>query len=181
VSASFFRAALIAFALTLAGMGGVGLVAARFLAPAAPLPRFITDTFEFTLAPAWGCDLDETEYVCWKGKPPYEAIAIIALKRRGPQDNLAAYEEHLSTPQPRESGQLSTIRSVKHRTLADYEWIEAVHEASEVRNYVTVYLATATSHVGVVATFSFHRDYEQVVRKEMDVMMSSLKIHQQGP
>ena len=42
--------------------------------------------------------------MCWKGKPPHEAIAIIAMKRRGPEDNLAAYKEHLSRPKPDEDG-----------------------------------------------------------------------------
>jgi hypothetical protein len=176
----FFAALGKAFVLTLAALGAAGWLAAQFLAPAAPLPRFITDTFEFNLAPGWGCDLDETEYVCWKGKPPHEAIAIIALKRRGPQDNLAAYEDHLRTPRTDQDGTVATIRSVEHRTLAGYEWIEAIHESSEVRNYITIYLATVTSQVGALATFSFHRNYEQAVRKEMEIMMGSLKIHQQG-
>jgi hypothetical protein len=179
VSAPFVAAAVVAFVATLAVMGVVGFVAAQLLAPPPPLPRFVSDTFEFTLAPAWTCDLDETEYVCWKGKPPHEALAIVAMKRRSREDNLAAYEKHLSAPQRGNDGALSTIRSVKRRPLAGHEWIEAVHEASEVRNYVTIYLAAATSHVGVVATFSFHKDYEQAVRRDMEIMMSSLKIHQQ--
>jgi hypothetical protein len=37
-----------------------------------------------------------------------------------------------------------------------------------------------TSQVGMLATFSFHRDYEQAVRRDIDHMMSSLKIHQQA-
>ena len=147
MTAPFFAAAALAFVLTLAGLGGMGLVAAQFLAPPAPLPRFIADTFEFTLAPAWACDLEETEYVCWKGKPPHEVIAVIAMKRRGPQDNLAAYEEHLRTPQPGQDGAPSMIRSVERRKLAGYEWVEAVHVSSEIRNYITIYLATATSQV----------------------------------
>jgi hypothetical protein len=180
MNAPFFTSASLAFVLTLAGLGGMGLVAARFLAPSPPLPRFIADTFEFTLAPGWACDLEETEYVCWKGKPPHEAIAVIAMKRRGPQDNPAAYEEHLSTPQPGQNGALSTIRRVERRKLAGYEWVQAIHVSSEIRNYITIYLATATSQVGVLATFSMHKDYEEAGRREMDIMMSSLKIHQQG-
>jgi hypothetical protein len=179
MTSPFFAAAALAFAAMLAGLGGIGLVAARFIAPSEPLPRFIADTFEFTLAPAWECDLEETEYVCSKGKPPHEAIAIIAMKRRGPNDNLEAYKDHLSKPQDQD-GTPSTIRTVTRRTLAGYEWIEAVHVSSEVRNYITIYLATVTSQVGVLATFSVHRDHEETGRREMDMMMSSLKIHQQG-
>jgi hypothetical protein len=173
-----FAAAFLSFVLTLVGLGGMGLVAGRFIAPPPPPPRFIADTFEFTLAPGWVCDLEETEYVCWKGKPPHEAIAIIAMNRRGPEDNLAAYQEQLRTPKPLDGGALSTILSIDRRTLAGYEWIQAVHLGSEVPNYITIYLATATSRVGVLATFSAHN--EEKMRREMEIMMSSLKIHQQG-
>ena len=178
--AAVFWAFGTAFVLTLAALGAAGLLAAQFLAPSPPLPRFITDTFEFTLAPGWSCDLDQTEYVCWKGKPPRDALAVIALKRRGPQDNLGAYEEHLRIPKTDRDGTVANIRSVEHRALAGHDWIEATHDSSELRNYVTIYLATVTSQVGVVATFSFHRDSEQAVRRDMDIMMDSLKIHQQS-
>src|SRR4029077_5791713 len=104
----------------------------------------------------------------------------IARKQRGPEDNLEAYEGHLRMPKTRPDGTQSRIRIVRRRPLAGYEWVEGVHEGSEVPNYITYYLATATSRVGVLATFSFHRDYEQKGRLEMEVMMSSLKIHQQG-
>jgi hypothetical protein len=174
----FLRASAVAFALTTAGLGAVGLAAASLFAPLPPQPRFITDIFEFTLAAGWSCDLDETEYVCWKGKPPHEATVIIALKRRGPGDNLAAYEEHLRQPNLNGNGPKPTLRSVQRRTLGGYDWVEAVHDSSELRNYLTIYLATVTSQVGVLATFSFHRDYEQAVRCDIDQMMSSLKIHQ---
>jgi hypothetical protein len=94
----------------------------------------------------------------WKGKPPHEAIAIIAMKRRGPEDNLAAYEEHLSRPKLDHDGTTATVRGVERRQLAGYEWVQAVHVSSEIRNYIAIYLATVTSQVGVVATFSIHRD-----------------------
>jgi hypothetical protein len=77
-------------------------------------------------------------------------------------------------------GAPSTIRGVERRKLADYEWVQAVHVSSEIRNYVTIYLATATLQVGVLATFSIHQDNEEAGRREMDIMMPSLKIHQQG-
>ena len=142
--------------------------------------RFIADAFEFTLAPGWTCDLEETEHVCTNGKPPNDAIAIIAMKRRGPEDNMAAYEAHLIAPITNQSGKKSIVGDVRRRTLGGADWIEAVHDSSEVDGYVTIYLATVTSQVGVVATFSFYRNHEQAVRRDMDSMISTLKIHQQG-
>ena len=175
----FLTAFAVTFALTNVGLGVVGLAAAWLFGTSPPQPRFITDIFEFSLAPGWSCDLDETEYACWKGKPPHPATVIISLKRRGPQDTLAAYEKHLRQPNLNGKGPEPTLRSVEHKTLGGYEWVEGIHDSSEARNYVTIYLATVTSQVGVVATFSFHHDYEQAVRRDIDQMMSSLRIHQQ--
>jgi len=40
--------------------------------------------------------------VCYPGgKPPYSAIAIMAVKERGADDNLSAYERHLREPKAR--------------------------------------------------------------------------------
>jgi hypothetical protein len=133
----------------------------------------ITDTFEFVLTPGWSCDLENTEHVCTKGKPPNDAIAIIALKRRGPDDNLTLRDPNWGLPGLR-------ILSVERRSLAGSEWIDGVRDSSEIRNYTTIYLATATSQVGVLATFSFHGNHEQAVRQDMDKMISTLEIHQQG-
>jgi hypothetical protein len=179
--ASFFIAAGAAFVVTLAALtpfilGGAGLLPTKLIV--ARPPRFITDTFEFVLEPGWSCDLEDAEHVCTKGKPPNDVIAIIALKRRGPEDNLTAYENHLRDPNWGLPD--SRILSVERRSLAGSEWIEGVRDSSEVRNYTTIYLATATSQVGVVATFSFHRNHEQAVRQDMDRMISTLEIHQQG-
>jgi hypothetical protein len=180
MTAPFFSTLAATFVATFGGLAVAGFGAALLFAPSTPPPRFISDTFEFNLAPGWACDLEDTDYVCWKGKPPHDAIAIITRKRRGSDDNLDAYEEHLRTPRTRQDGAQSRIRIVRRRPLAGYEWVEGVHEGSEVPNYITFYLATATSQVGVLATFSFHRDYERMGRLEMEVMMSSLKIHQRG-
>ena len=99
--ASFFIAASAAFVVTLAALAPFILAAAGLLPTklaAARSPRFITDTFEFVLTPGWSCDLEDTEHVCTKGKPPNDAIAIIALKRRGPRERINAYENHLRDP-----------------------------------------------------------------------------------
>jgi hypothetical protein len=169
------------FSATLAVMGVAAWLTAWLIAPAPPPKRFITDIFELDLAPDWACDLDETEWVCRKGRPPTVSIAVIAMKRRNVEDNLDAYEEHLRHPEPNKDGTVPELRSLTRRRLAGHEWVEAVQLSSEIANYVTIYMATNTSQVGVLATFSFHKDHEAEQRNDIDFMLSSLRIHQLPP
>src|SRR4051812_49096404 len=91
----FLTAFLTCFVATVAILGGAGYLVTRVAVPP-PRELFRTGAFEFELAPGWWCELDGTEYVCTPpSKPPHPAIAIIAMKERNGQDNLAAYEKHL--------------------------------------------------------------------------------------
>ena len=125
---------------------------------------FRAAAFEFELAPGWWCELDGTEYVCSPpGKPPYSAIAVIAMKGRNEQDNLKAYEEHLRQPQKsgdsgKDEGKFSEIRYVRRSVIASQEWVEALHAGSELPNFDTYYLATNTSYLGILVTMSVHKD-----------------------
>jgi hypothetical protein len=177
----FFTTLGLSFVVTLAAVAGAAWLASMLMAPGPPPKRFITDTFELDLAPGWVCDLEETEYVCRKGRPPTASIAVIAMKRRNSEDNLDAYEEHLRHPEANSDGKIPELRSLTRRHLANHEWVEGVQLSSEIANYVTIYLATNTSQVGVLATFSFHKDREAEERKDIDIMMSSLRIHQLPP
>ncbi|HXI06900.1 MAG: hypothetical protein ACRC1G_12960 [Bradyrhizobium sp.] len=171
----------LSFLATLAGLAATAWLVSILIAPGPPPKRFISDIFEFDLAPGWACDLDETEYVCRRGRPPTASIAIIAMKRRSSDDNLEAYEAHLRNPQANEQGKIPELLGLSRRHLANHEWVEGVQLSSEIPNYVTIYLASHTSQVGILATFTFHRDREAAERKDIDFMMSSLRIHQLPP
>ena len=148
-----------------------------------PRDPFRAGSFEFDLAPGWWCELEDTEYVCNPpGKPPYSAIAIIAIKERNRDDNLQAYEDHLKQPQRLDTNArtstVSVVSYVKRIRLGHAEWVEALHVGSEVPNYDTYYLATITSHLGVLVTMSVHKDYERIYSRQLTDMMSTLNLYQ---
>jgi hypothetical protein len=144
-----------------------------------PPKRFITSTFEFDLAPGWSCALEGTEYICTVGTRPFEVICVIAMKYRNAQDTLDVYEEHVKQPRPAMGTQtLSQVLSVERRWLGGHEWVDARHKDSEITGYFTHYLATTTSHLGVLVTFTaLESKYEQR-KAELDRMIESLTIHQ---
>jgi hypothetical protein len=168
--------------MTVAILAGAGYAITEIMVRQ-PRDPFRTGSFEFDLAPGWWCEREGTEYVCNPpGKSPYSAIAIIAIKERGAEDNLKTYENHL-----RESRQLtdkagssrvSIVSYVKRVRLGHAEWVEALHLGSEVPNYNTYYLATTTSHLGILVTMSVHHDQQNTYVRQLTEMMSSLNLYQ---
>ncbi len=181
---SRFAAWLLAsFFAALAALGGIGAgVSMLWVNP--PRELYRSPAIEFDLAPGWWCERDGTEDICRpEGQPPHSAIAIIALKERGAHDNLRAYEEHLEKPQrtgdrSAAEGPVSVVRYVRRRTLGERDWIESLHIGSEIANYHTYYLATTTSHIGILVTLSVRQDQEAHYIAQFTEMMSTLKTYQ---
>jgi hypothetical protein len=189
----FLTTAMAAFMATVAILAGAGYAIVEITQSAGraithtptdqPRDLFRTGSFEFNLASGWWCELEGSEYVCDPpGKPPYAAIAIIAIKERGADDNLNAYENHLQQPRRLDgkagSDAMSVVSWIKRVKLGNEEWVEALHLGSEVPNYDTYYLATTTSHLGILVTMSVHRDRRGVYVGQLTQMMSSLNVYQ---
>jgi hypothetical protein len=172
-----------AFLSTLGLLGGIGY-AASMIWVAEPRDIYRNPAFEFPLAKGWWCETDGTEDVCYPpGEKPHRAIAVIAIKLRNDQDNLDAYEAHLRAPQPigaAKAGtpQLSEVRYVRREMLGGRQWVTSLHANSEIENFHTYYLATATSHLGILVTLSVHKDHADRFIGEFTAMMSSLEAYQ---
>lgn len=177
-----FLAAMIAsFAMTLSLLGAAGY-AFSALWTSKPRDPLRTEFFELDLAPGWRCEKEGTEWVCRPDEqPPYGAIMIMAVKFRGPQDNLAAYEAHLRQPQTNSVApetKPSTISYVRRNTLGERDWVEAKHIGSEVPNFNTFYLATVTAQLGILVTMSVHNSKETQYLKPVLEMMGTVHTYQ---
>jgi hypothetical protein len=179
----FLTAALTAFLATVVVLGGGGYLASQLMVP--PMRDvFRTAAFEFDLATGWWCELDGSEYVCSPpGKPPYAAIAILAMKERNDQDNLKAYEGHLKQPRPIDNGtggerRFSEVREVKRSVIGAHEWVEAMHSGSEIPNYDRYYFATVTSELGILVTLSANRNVSGQYVDRFREMIKTLHVYQ---
>ncbi len=168
---------------TLLLLGSVGALIARVMVKEPP-ELYRNPAFDYALAPGWSCQTDGTEDVCYPaGTKPHSAIGVIAIKPRNDKDNLATYEAHLRTPQrigDRDAtvGPMSEVRYVKRRMLAGREWVEALHVGSEIADFHTYYLATTTSHIGMLVTLSVRKDFEARFTAEFRGMMDTLRTYQ---
>jgi hypothetical protein len=185
VGLPFLTSAIASFLATVAIVTGAGYLLLNIHIPIPGPPRevFHAGSFEFDLAPGWWCELDGSEYVCNPpGKPPFSAIAIIAIKERKTDDNLQAYEEHLRQPQRVDNGAgkstMSVVSYVRRVKLGHTEWVEALHVGSEVPNYNTYYLATNTSHLAILVTMSVYKDHEDVYLRQLTEMISTFNLYE---
>lgn len=176
---------LIAFAtgffVALATLAVAGFIVAQIATPS-PRDPFRSSQFEFDLAPGWECELDGSEYVCMPpGKGPRSAIAVMAVKERGPQDTLAAYQAQLSaakSPGVSDPTQTSVVKKVGLRQLGRHDWVEALREGSELANFDTYYLATVTAHLGILVTMSVRRDKVDDYSNDLADMLATLNIYE---
>lgn len=179
----FLIAFIVALTATLSLLAGAGYAITRVaVSPSRAL--FRAAAFEFELAPGWWCELDDTEYVCTPpGQQPWTAIAVMAMKIRNEQDTLAAYEAHLRRPTNIEEDKSkperwSEVRYVNRRVIGHHEWAESLHRGSEVPNYDTYYLATATSYIAILVTLSAHKDHADKYITEIGNMIGTLNVYQ---
>jgi hypothetical protein len=178
MSQSFLKAFLAGLFFTAFAICGLGIGVAWLLVPSPP-NRFSTAAFSFNLPRGWSCVREVTEYVCHEGQPPSDAIVIMTMKYRSPQDTLSSYEEHLRSPMPAvgRSGNAELI-SLKKVNIAGADWVEGILRDSEVYNYDTTYLAGTTAEVGILVTFSVHKIVRTARDNELRSMIESLVVYQ---
>ena len=172
-----------AYLLSLGALGSIGLGASR-LWVATPREVHRSAAFELDLAPGWSCERDGKEEVCFPaGNKPHRAIAVIADKPRNEADNLDVYEKHLQKPQSvphpqtKQMVEGKVLRTGRVR-IGAREWVESVHYGSEIFGFTTYYLATRTSHVGMLVTFSVFKDDEARYTPQFLEMIKSLRTYQ---
>jgi len=174
----FVAAALLVFT----GLTAVGVGLAWTLVPA-PLDYHRTGYFEFAMPKTWSCDLEGGETVCFPaGVTPHDSIIVLAAKWRNRQDDRQAYLVHLGTPKviTTKDGNPITSRVVHAREIeiGGHRWVDGLHFESEIPKFYTRYLATITSHLGVLITFSVHETAFDKRMQDLDKAVASLRIYE---
>lgn len=147
--------------------------------------QFTTGYIQFELPPGWECYLEGTEYVCQSENEDRkkEAIMILAAKKKGDQDSLAAYKKYLNAPRtytlPGNKKQVSEAKHVQSRMINGHNWVDALHLASEVPGFYTRYLATIKAGIGVAVTFSVTKSMYDAYKGIFDDVIRSMRVFAQ--
>jgi hypothetical protein len=132
----------------------------------------------FTLPEGWTCDLEGSEHVC---EPPHTkglkvgAIFILAGKYPGDSDSLPSYLEELKRNKSVTHGS-SLVDGPKISKINGVSWVEATHYESELEGYYTIYEATISNGLAVLATFSVRKGEYAQFRDMVGPCIQSLQI-----
>jgi len=143
---------------------------------------FSNSYVSFELPTNWKCKQEGYEHVCINkfSKKEKEAIIILTAKKRGPQDSLANYEGHLKTPRNMKNYKnipySSKVKVVKKRKINGVDWVDGIHLGSEVETYYTRYAATVKDSLGILVTFSAHKDHYAKYSNDFMKAIQTLKV-----
>jgi hypothetical protein len=144
--------------------------------------KFANQFVEFELPPKWQCSLEGAEWVCQNTDPAKkkEAIIVLAAKLRGDQDTIEKYLDYLKSPKQWTSLDGKPVRSepkyAKSQDLNGQLWVDALHLESEIPGFYTRYLATVKEDIGVLVTYSMHKDKHQQYIGDFDNLVKTLRV-----
>ncbi len=143
---------------------------------------FSNSYVSFELPTNWTCTQEGYEHVCVNkfSKKEKEAVIILTAKKKGPQDTLKNYETHLKTPRKmknyKNAPYESKVKVVKKRKISGVNWVDGIHLGSEVETYYTRYAATAIDSLGILVTFSAHKDHYSKYSNDFMRAIQTLKV-----
>ena len=184
----FVRSFLGAFVLSSVALGVLGYAASQWFVEQ-PKERFLTPYMEMTMAEGWKCQWEGTEGVCRKHmegkKRDRAAVAIFTAKYRGLIDAFACYEQELRRPRTLEGRDglqpvQSKLEHLKMRKIGTYTWMDGLVFQSEISNYYTQYLATMTSRIAILVTFSVHHKHLDAHLSDVESMIDKIRIYEHG-
>ncbi len=143
---------------------------------------FSNSYVSFELPANWVCKSEGFEYTCVNkfSEKQKKAIIILTAKKKGPHDSLKNYETHLKKSRQMKNYKAKTYYSkkkiVKKRKISGVDWIDAIHLGGEVETYYTRYTATTVNALGILVTFSAHKDHYSKYSNDFIKAIQSLKV-----
>ncbi len=150
--------------------------------------KFATDYVSFDLLNNWHCHPEGTEWICTNKlnrKKASEAMIILTAKQKGPSDSMAQYINHLKAPRTVKKARGGTFTSkvfhAKQRHINGHMWVDGFHQGSEVPVYYTRYLVTIKGSLGILVTYSAHKDHYKKYASDFAASINSLRVMNVSP
>ena len=131
----------------------------------------------FRLPDGWTCHMEGTEWVCSPATPGKKkpAVVIMTAKYQGPTDTLSAYVDHLNNL-PKSNPNVQVVIPPRQRTVKGIVWIDGMFLNAEVENFYTRYMATVSSGIAVLYTFSFAKSQYSTYYSSSDFAIANITL-----
>lgn len=147
---------------------------------------FVSNFIEFNLPDNWDCEPVSDDWTCQTINPEFkkEALVVLTYRLSGPKDNLLEFLNFLKLPRNikiKEKQIVSKPFYSKFKNILGHEWVDAVHENSELPNYTTRYLATIKNGRTLLLAFSVVKEKYNYYMPQFYSIVESLKIREGLP
>lgn len=147
---------------------------------------FVSNFIEFNLPDNWDCEPVSEDWTCQTINPEFKKEALIVLTYRlsGPKDNLLEFLNFLKLSRNikvKDAQLISKPVYSKFKNILGHEWVDAVHENSELPNYTTRYLATIKNGRTLLLAFSVVKEKYNYYMPQFYSIVESLKIREGLP
>lgn len=151
-----------------------------------PLPGLALDAgyLSFDLPESqWTCTKSKIRFVCQPRQKPDQTQAIIILNAKiaGPEDNLKLYLKHLRQPKiltlKGKAPAKSKVIYADAKMIGPQQWVESLHESSEVPGFYTLYMATRSGDLSILLQLSASKQQQKKFNPTFKRLIQSLRIN----
>jgi len=126
---------------------------------------------QMQLPDQWSCKNETESLICLDSSPTSKknAAIVINFKTRTPDDTLTIFHDQLSRPRVLQGGEVnspSTPLGVNYKQIRGIQWVEGIHQDSEIKNFMTHYYATVVGARAILISLTIQlADYQEVLNK----------------
>lgn len=151
-----------------------------------PLPSLALDAgyLSFDLPDnEWTCTKSKRRFVCQPISSPdkTQAIVILNAKIAGPEDNMKLYLKHLRQPKilslKGKNPSPSKVIYADAKMIGPQQWVESLHDSSEVPDFYTLYLATRSGDLSILLQLSASKQQQKKFNPTFKKLIQSLRIN----
>lgn len=144
---------------------------------------FVSNFIELNLPDNWECEALNEDWSCQTINPESkkEALAVFTYRLSEPNDRLLEFLNFLKLPRNlkiNDSELISKPIYSKFKNILGHEWVDALHENSELPDYSTRYLATIKNGRTLLLAFSVMKEKYNYYMPQFYSMVESLKIRE---
>ncbi len=129
----------------------------------------------------WACQQEQTAWVCrsTNSAETKESFLVIKAKLAGRADNMETFYESLKNPLPlinaTGNNALSRVYSAEKISIANKDWVKAVHLNSVSQNYFTEYLVTLVGDLAIGIELNYHQSRYQKYKLTLDEIIKTIR------
>lgn len=145
---------------------------------------FANDFIEFDLPDSWSCAPYADVWTCKPLEPSKQKdiIVVMSFAAQGQKDSMEYYLDYFSNSiVSRITEKNSEPKYTKYKEILGQNWVDSLHENSEVRDFYTRYLSTIKSGRAILLSITVDKNKYNPYMNELYRMVEGMKLRMTMP